>query len=208
MAGGTLFSPTAMWCHFTFSQRWIVTHFLHLKNTEQLEMYPCYEVSLLNVPGSEEWKEKFWGVLQKVRLAPREKLAELDRRWLRSLKSLAAGLGDGKGCWSRKSCGAQLPMGSNPQRRNSSKYHSNEHRPLTISKPFASAVSSRLNCNFSNERTSQRSTLALASVIGHTVKHEAGGASSPVFANSAENPGREDPSSPRSLKETPSKNPA
>lgn len=82
----------------------------------------------------------------------------------------------------RKSCRAQPPMGS-------SKYHSDEHRPLTVSKPFASALSSRLNCNFSSGRPSQRDTLALVSVAGHAVKHEAGGAFSPMFSNGAEKPG-------------------
>ena len=80
---------------------------------------------------------------------PGEELAGLDPRWLRSLEPFATSL---KGCWSRKSCGAQLPTGSSPQRSNSSKQHSNAHRSLTISKPSASAVSSRLNCNSSNGR--------------------------------------------------------
>lgn len=44
-----------------FSQRLIFTHFPRLKDTDQLETCPCYEVLLLHIPGSAKWKEKFWG---------------------------------------------------------------------------------------------------------------------------------------------------
>lgn len=77
--------------------------------------------------------------------------------------------------------------GIQPRGRNSSRYLSIEHRPLTISKPFASALSSGLKCNFCDGRARQRDTLALVSVAGRVVKH--GGEASPVFSTGAENPG-------------------